>query len=242
VNVLAFDTCFPSCSVAIRAGRDGEAPRAEFEHCNMDTGHAEALIPMIQRVAARAGITVAQIERIVVTNGPGTFTGIRTGVAVARCLALSTGADIVAVSSLWAIAAAAIEAGVPECGSAGEGIDALIVAMDARKGQIYAQVIDVTGRELTEPELLEADRVVELEPVLRVAVLGSGASAIIAASHTAGRTISSAAAATFSALPDARHLLAAADRSSIVGPLLPRYLRPPDAKPQADKSLPWSTP
>ncbi len=235
MNVLAFDTCFASCSVAISVGEDGGSPRIEFENRDMDTGHAEALIPMIQRVAARAGTTVGQIDRIVVTNGPGTFTGIRTGVAVARSLALSTGAEIVAVSSLWAIAASGLEKGVPT------GIDAVIVAMDARKGQIYAQVVDIAGHALTEPQLLEAEGVANLSPDLRVVVLGTGASAVIASAQNRGRDISSAGGPTFSASPDARHLLPAADRRSIAGPLLPHYLRPPDAKPQADKSLPWST-
>ena len=89
MNVLAFDTCFSSCSVAVSAGREGGAPRIEAEHLDMNTGHAEALIPMIERVVARAGIAVSEIDRIVVTNGPGTFTGIRTGVAAARALALA---------------------------------------------------------------------------------------------------------------------------------------------------------
>jgi tRNA threonylcarbamoyladenosine biosynthesis protein TsaB len=246
VNVLAFDTCFSSCSVAISVDRDGGAPRIEAEHCDMETGHAEALIPMIERVAARAGIALSQIDRIVVTNGPGTFTGIRTGVAVARALALATGAEIVAVSSLWAIAtrmlkAGMIETGVLERGSVGAEVDALIVAMDARKGQLYAQVIDCAGRELSEPQLLDAEQVAGLFPALRVAIAGTGATAAFAAAQAAGRKLFQGGPATFSASPDAKHLLAAADRSSIAGPLLPQYLRPPDAKPQADKSLPWST-
>ncbi len=236
VNVLAFDTCFSSCSVAISASRDGGAPRIAAEHRAMDTGHAEALIPMIERVARMAGVSLSQIDRIIVTNGPGTFTGIRTGVAAARSLALATGAEIVAVSSLWAIAEGAFRAG-----SLGAGLDAMIVAMDARKGQIFAQVISISGRELDEPRLLEADQVAGLFPELCVAVIGTGAAAVTAASQAAGRTLFHSNPATFSASPDAKHLLAAADRSSIAYPLLPQYLRPPDAKPQADKSLPWST-
>jgi len=235
VNVLAFDTCFSSCSVAVSAGQDSGAPRIEAEHLDMNTGHAEALIPMIERVAARAGIAVSQVDRIVVTNGPGTFTGIRTGVAAARALALATGADIVAVSSLWAIAAGALATG-----GLGADIDAMVMAIDARKEQFFAQVVDMAGRELTEPLLLDAEQVAGLVPELRVAVVGTRAATVIATSHTNGRVTSSTASATFSASPEARHLLAAADRRSIAGPLLPHYLRPPDAKPQADKSLPWS--
>lgn len=236
MNVLAFDTCFSACSVAVSAGPIGGALRIEAEHREMDTGHAEALIPMIERVAARAGLTVSQIDRIVVTNGPGTFTGLRTGVAAARALALATGAEIVAVSSLWAIAATALAG--PGGGAA---IDALIVAMDARKGQHYVQLVDMAGRELGTPQLLDAGDAAGLAPELRLATIGSGASAVIAASHTAGRVLTLLDPATFSASADAKHLLAAADRSSMAGPLLPQYLRPPDAKPQADKSLPWST-
>lgn len=236
MNLLAFDTCFSACSVAVSAGLIGGALRIEAEHREMDTGHAEALIPMIERVVAQAGLTASQIDRIVVTNGPGTFTGLRTGVAAARALALATGAEIVAVSSLWAIASSALHGG-----GSGAGLDALIVAMDARKAQLFVQVFDRAGRELDEPQLLTADQAAGLAPGLSVGIMGTGAAAVISASHAAGRVISLLDPATYSASPDAKHLLAAADRSSMAGPLLPQYLRPPDAKPQADKSLPWST-
>lgn len=232
MRVLAFDTCFSACSVAVRAGDEAIGPAASHELTPMDTGHAEALMPMVARVMEAAGIGFADLDRIVVTQGPGTFTGVRTGVAAARAFALATGAGLIGVSSLWAVGAAAARF------ASEAGCDAVLVAMDARKGEVYAQVIDIDGREQTSPLALDPAAAAMLCPGLRLMSAGSAADAVIAASRQAGRMIGRVPRDLD--LPDARALLAAAARAPASGPLLPLYLRPPDAKPQADKSLPWS--
>lgn len=240
MSVLAFDTCFTACSVAVRADRPGAAAVSANEHQPMETGHAEALTPMIARVMREAGLDFMSLKRIVVTHGPGTFTGVRTGVAAARALALASDVEIVAVSSLWAMAAevnTALDQRAP--------FDAVLVAMDARKGQLYVQVVDRNGAELNAPLLLDANAAAALFPDRRLVVVGNAATDIVAAARTMARsTIMDAAGAGAAnpSSPDAKYLLAAAQRSSISAPLVPLYLRPPDAKPQADKSLPWSSP
>lgn len=238
MNILAFDTCFSACSAAATVARPGATARIVVRFREMETGHAEALMPMVGEVMAEAGLAFAALDRIVVTNGPGTFTGLRTGVAAARALALATGKPLVAVSSLWAIARAAIEAGPALAGD-----EAVLVAMDARKGQVFAQIVGAGDGELTEPLLVTPEAAAALRPERRLHAVGTAAQAVAAAAGLAGRQIlldRHGQPATQFHRPDASHLLAAACRSSMSGPLLPLYLRPPDAKPQADKSLPWS--
>ncbi len=236
MNVLAFDTCFSACSVAVTAEQADDAPRIASEHRTMNTGHAEALLPMIERVMREAGLAFSDLERIVVTNGPGTFTGVRTGVAVARALALATDAEIVAVSSLWAIAAGVVASAGP-C----PPFDAVLSAVDARKSQLYFQLVDAAGHELSEPMLGDAAAALELCYSPRVGIVGNAAATVVELSRAAAtKRHLPVAVADATADPNAIHLLGAALRSSITEPLMPLYLRPPDAKPQADKSLPWS--
>ena len=78
--VLAFDTAGSACSVAV--GRDGDV--LAYERREMRHGHAEALLPMIDRVMAAAGLARAPIDLVAVSTGPGGFTGIRAGLAGAR--------------------------------------------------------------------------------------------------------------------------------------------------------------
>ena len=235
MNVLAFDTCFTALSVAVR--RDG---RDYAERLPLETGHAEALMPMIARVMQAAGLAFADLDRIVVTQGPGTFTGVRTGIAAARALALATGATLIGVSSLWAIAVASRS----QTPHTADSSDALLVAMDARKGQIYTQAFDVDDNAVTEPLLISVEDAVALCPDRHLRVIGNAASLVVAAFTAADRA--HASALDENELPgqecaEAAALLQASGRTPIAGPLQPLYLRPPDAKPQADKSLPWVT-
>jgi len=235
MNVLAFDTSFSACSAAVGVELGGTAARVTSDIQLLETGHAEALMPMIDRVMREASVSFADLDRIILTNGPGSFTGVRTGVAAARAFALATSAEVVAVSSLWAIAMAALQ-------NAGQapGFDAVLTVMDARKGQLYAQVVDTAGGELTEPLLLDPNAAAALLPDLRLLAVGTGTPAVIAAITDRSTHLLATPAAT-ALQPDARYLLRAATRSSMTSPVLPLYLRPPDAKPQADKSLPWSS-
>ena len=206
----------------------------------METGHAEALMPMIERVMRAGGLSFGEIDRIVVTNGPGTFTGVRTGVAAARALALATGAKLIGVSSLWPAGLFA-PTRIPACSA---DTDAVIVAMDARKGMVYAEVIDIAGRELTGPHLLSAEAAAGLAPGYALFAVGTAANDVAAAGAAAGRAIWTDRDGLL--LPEhhfanAVQFIAYGDREACAGPLQPLYLRAADAKPQTAKSLPWST-
>src|SRR5580658_2838696 len=99
--VLAFDTAGSACSVAV--GDSGTVLAAERR--DMRHGHAEALLPMIDRVMAAARLTAANLDAVAVATGPGGFTGIRAGLAAAQGLALAVGARLVGITSFTAVAA-----------------------------------------------------------------------------------------------------------------------------------------
>jgi tRNA threonylcarbamoyladenosine biosynthesis protein TsaB len=108
VIVLAIDTCLNACSAAVVAGEQVLARRSEV----MTRGQSERLAPLVQETMAEAGVAFAALDRIGVTVGPGSFTGLRVGLAFARSLALALDRPCLGVSTLKALALEAGEAGV----------------------------------------------------------------------------------------------------------------------------------
>src|SRR5258705_6584324 len=104
MNILAFDTCLGAVSAAVRwRSAKGEwLLREAYEPCV--TGHAERLFPLVAHVMQGAALPFSAIDRIAVTVGPGTFTGVRAGVAAARAFALATGKPVVGMTSLAVMA------------------------------------------------------------------------------------------------------------------------------------------
>jgi tRNA threonylcarbamoyladenosine biosynthesis protein TsaB len=235
MKTLAIDTCFAACSVALGWVDDAGETVLVSRFERMEKGHAERLIPMIGEVMAAAPFELDQIERIAVTQGPGTFTGVRIGIAAARALSLAAGAEVRTMSSLELMARTA--KGRREVADA-RGQD-IAIAIDARRDEIYFQLFDAELISLTEPLIVSpanAARLLKREGTL---VLGSGAELLLAAARDVGRE---PAIGLPDLQPDARYLLegAVADiRESAVERVPPRplYLRPPDAKPQDGKQL-----
>lgn len=215
------------CSVAL-LGVNGEAGDLFHEREENAIGHADALMPMVERVMAAAGVRYEEIGRIAVTTGPGTFTGIRVGVAAARALALATGAGVVGIPSLEVIARQVRETLRGADGS-------FAIACDARRGQVYFAVYDRSGAVLAEPAVLAAsDAAARLPAAGAVFLAGSGAS-MVADAAPAGR-VENVPGDWF---PDAVALARmAAEREPTQAPVLPLYLRPPDARPQPGMALP----
>ena len=228
MNILAFDTCLGAVSVAVRwqsaQGHWLLRDRLEMR----EGGHAERLMPMIAEVMGEAGLAFSDLDRIAVTVGPGTFTGVRVGVAAARGLALASGLPVVAATSLAVMAHRAGELldKPPE--------DLLAVAVDARRGMVYVQLFGQTQDRPSAPLLLAPEDVAPLVGARPVVVVGSGARAVADAIAAAGGR---AEARLADLQPHARSLALMAERLEPSRPVRPLYLRPPDVKPQADKSL-----
>jgi tRNA threonylcarbamoyladenosine biosynthesis protein TsaB len=141
--VLGFDTATPSTAVALRLGdgstlqvRDDPSPT----HPSAHPGHATRLLAMADELLGRAGLGWRALDRIAVGVGPGTFTGLRVGVATACGLAQSLDVELVGVSSLRALAEGAANAGVgDEVTAAGGGAGTGVLAvLDARRGEAFA--------------------------------------------------------------------------------------------------------
>jgi tRNA threonylcarbamoyladenosine biosynthesis protein TsaB len=223
--ILAFDTCLAACSAAvIERSIGGEARVLAHRLLPMATGHAEALMPMVADVLADARVAVSDCDAIGVSVGPGTFTGVRVGVAAARGLALASGKPVLTTTSLALIAA-----------EAGPGDSLIAVAADARNGQVYFLLVEADGvTPLGQPRLVTLGEAAANIVSGPVRLRGSGANSV--ASVLDPRLVVDAGAAEPDATAFTHVVLTPAD------PPLPLYLREPDAKPQIGKSLPRAAP
>jgi tRNA threonylcarbamoyladenosine biosynthesis protein TsaB len=221
VNVLALTTSTGRGGAALL--RDGEL-RAASAYVDLQ-GHAERVFEAIDHVLAEAGETRATIGALAVDVGPGSFTGVRVGVASAKGIALGLGLPLAGVVSLAAMAAAAFASG------AASANDLVIAAIDAKKSEIFAAAYDASGAAIVEPcaRPLSPEGLAIAPPLAggRVIVVGE-----IAASLALPEGFVLARDPALD-LPDAAWIgrLAAA-RLSARGPdpeVEPLYVRPPDA-------------
>lgn len=128
--VLGLDTATASSAVALRLA-DGTTTEARDDpRAGEHPGHATRLLEMAHELLAEAGVSWSDVERIAVGVGPGAFTGLRVGVATARGLAQSLSAELVGVSSLEALARAALAAETEQ--------DTVLAVIDARRGEVFA--------------------------------------------------------------------------------------------------------
>jgi tRNA threonylcarbamoyladenosine biosynthesis protein TsaB len=224
-RILAIDTALGACSVCVmQAGR--VLPIA-LDSEEMATGHAEALMPMIERVMKQVDGGFTSLERVAVSIGPGSFTGLRIGIAAARAIGLAAEIPVVGVSTLSAYAAPLINA---------EESGVIAVGIDARHGSVFFQAFTAAGRTIVLPRVIslkEAGRAIGSGPVK---LAGSGAAALAVEAMSLGLK---ANIADMRSAPDvtwvARLGLAADPATATPKPL---YLRPPTATPQESKAVP----
>ena len=219
MRVLAIDTALEACSVAVL-----DTERTDLrahESLPMQRGHAEALMPLVARVLDRVRLDFSAIDRVAVTTGPGSFTGLRVGIAAARGIALASGKPAIGLTTLAAFAAPFI---------ASDDTLPVVVAIDARHDHVYLQVFGPGGRTLVAP------RVAPLREALRISstgaprVTGTAAtklSALWPAGERAPTKVEQRGA------PDINWVARLGAAASDTGtPPKPLYLRPPDAHPQ----------
>lgn len=222
--VLTLDTAMAACSAAL--SRDGEVLCAR--HRQLSRGHAEAITPMVAEILAEVGHSGTELDRIGVTVGPGSFTGVRVGIATARALALGTRASVYGITTLQAIAIKCAQA--PHTVGAGEMI---AVISDARRGEVYIQTFDSAAKQMSDAAVMPPEAVpdwLEAAP-LPCRFIGSGIDLVSDSCRAAGLVFQTLPDAD--PFPDARafapfiaDLRGAADAL----PPVPLYLRPPDAK------------
>ena len=219
--ILAIDTALDACAAGILDTNAGRLIAQETQP--MKRGHAEALMPMIARVIKQSGVAFAALDRIAVTTGPGSFTGLRVGLSAARGIALAADKPVVGLTTLTAYAAPAVSE---------NGEQPIISAIDARHGQVYFQVVSGNGSSLIRP------RVGPIEEALDASRFGAphlvGNAARILADRWPAHALPPFRVDPQPA-PDIVWLAwLGAAVSPNTAPARPYYLRAPDAKPQKD--------
>lgn len=206
--ILAFDCAGAQCAVALVAdGRPLAATRIES-----DRGHAAILVPMIQETLRQAGCSFGDLERIAVTTGPGSFTGIRVALATAQGLGLALDRPVVGVTVFDVVAAMAAHHQLP-----------LLAAIDSRREELFLQQFSASGAPLGEPTMLTPDAIASWIGPGPVAIAGDATDRVLpalpGASDTGYRLVDPVWLAKL-----------AGERPAGPAPA-PYYLRPPDARP-----------
>ena len=225
MRVLAIDTSRGACSAAVYDSAIRLAAARETEP--MLRGHAEALAPMIERVLARTEGGAASLGKVAVAVGPGSFTGLRIGVAIAKAIALTIEVPVVGVSTLIAYAGPMLDEPRP-------GVIASVI--DAGHGQVYFHLIDSKAKQIFSP------RVVSLRDAVRAIggsparVVGDAAGLLAEEARRAGVEVDASAGAAYPDIVAIARIGLAADPAA--WPARPFYLKPPDAQLPRDEAIP----
>jgi tRNA threonylcarbamoyladenosine biosynthesis protein TsaB len=217
MRILAIDTSCGAVSACV--AESGAAAPIAIESLPMQRGHAEALAPMLQRLVARVEGGFSLIDRIAATVGPGSFTGIRIGLATARAIGLGLQVPVVGVSSLVAFAG-------PLLADLKPGV--IATAIDAKHGRLYMQLLEANGRPLLPPRLIalrDGARAIGAGPA-RLA--GSGAPLLAAEAARIGLAAEIAGPVDCPDIMSVARLGLIADPSQ--SPPRPLYLKAPDVQ------------
>lgn len=233
MSILAFDTATRATAVALDQTelRDDPPP-------GVRPRHASRLMSLITELLEQTGTGWTQVERIAVGTGPGTFTGLRIGVASARALAHARRIPLVGVSTLESLALSAVRLPEPGARERPEGSNLVLAVLDARRGEVFAAGWSVRAAEvafatpLLGPAALAPGTLAEMAaglggPALAV---GDGAVEFRAVLERSGAVIpddgSPLHRVTAVGHVERARVLSAGDPAAV----LPQYLRPPDAE------------
>ncbi len=223
MKLLALDTAANLCAACV-FDAEPAAVRAQSS-LDIGRGHVEHLIPQVQQVLDQAESSYRDLDRIVVSTGPGSFTGVRVGIAAARGFSLALGIPAVGISTLEAIAAEARQThpGQP-----------ILVVLDARREEVYTAEYASDGHCTSAPAVLSISEVATRAKSAKPVLAGSGAPIVAEAvggdlEFDFGSAVATADIETYARLG------AMADEPDL--PPKPLYLRAPDAKPQTDYAV-----
>jgi tRNA threonylcarbamoyladenosine biosynthesis protein TsaB len=222
--ILAIDTALDACAAAVL---DTDAAKIIAQESQpMKRGHAEALMPLIARVMKASTIAFTSLDRVAVTKGPGSFTGLRVGLSAARGIALAAGKPVVGLTTLTAYAA-------PFVGENSE--HPIISAIDARHDHVYFQVVSGDGGSLVKPKVAPISEALDASRFGTPHLVGNAAKIL------ADRWPSDAPPpfrVDAQPAPDITWVAwLGAAVSPEMSPASPYYLRAPDAKPPRDPLL-----
>lgn len=219
--LLAIDTSLEECAAAVSVD-----DRIVITSETIGRGHGERLFGIIDDVLRKADLRLADIDRFVVTVGPGSFTGIRIGIAAARGFALATGRPAVGVTTLAAHAVTARR----EAGRV-----AVLAALPAKGGQFFAQLFLADGSPASPPQATAPAQLAELAHNARAVLAGAGAMAVAEVwPSLLGPEIIHRRSA-----PDLLAVLEIGrEAGALATPPRPLYLRPPDAIPASGFAVP----
>ena len=224
MRVLAIDTALEACAAAVL---DTDHGKVASESLPMVRGHAEALIPLIGRVMRQADMPYSALDRIGVTTGPGSFTGLRVGISAARGIALAAGKPAFGLTTLAAFAAPRL---------AEDDQTSVAVAIDARHQHVYLQVFGPGGRTLVAPRIASIADAVRACANGPVRIVGTAAGMLAAAwPATEPAPVSVDDLRAPNIVWVGRLAVAMTGDASTPKPL---YLRAPDAQPQDAARLP----
>jgi tRNA threonylcarbamoyladenosine biosynthesis protein TsaB len=222
--VLAIDTALEACSAAIFDSEENAIVAGESRA--MARGHAEALLPLLDGVMTQARLDFFSIDRIAVTVGPGSFTGLRVGIAAARGIALAARKPVVGITTLAALAAPSIKA---------DPNRPVAATIDGRHRHVYFELYGAGGHVLLPPRIIPVEEAVHAAASASARLVGSGARMMVELwpdpayppSIDERRAPDIAWVARLGAKAQQRD-----------APPKPLYLRPPDARPQSASILP----
>ncbi len=215
-KVLAFDTAAAACSVAVI---DGDTVLAhESEICVR--GHAERLVPMIQRVMRAAGMTFSDLDRLAATVGPGSFTGLRIGLACARSLALAADRPLVGITTLEAIAHA-----TPEEARSDRTV---LIALETKRDDFYFQIFDASLVPLCEPSSGNAEALFDALPDGQLLIGGDSTEKVLALLGARAKEATVSDDTIYCDAAVVARIAISREPLADPGQLVPLYLRPPD--------------
>ena len=232
MTTLAFDTATPATTVALSGVGDAVYTARHDPLPGERPGHATHLLPLVALVLERAGVGWHGVERIAVGVGPGTFTGLRIGIATARALARARGIPVVAVSTLQSLALA-----TPRAGLVPAGLDTVLAVLDARRGEVFTaswrmDEVREFDSALLLPHALAPDALAELVAPLGPTTLaiGNGALAFREALERSGSFIPEDDSLLHRVTATNHCRLAERLQGSVPDDVRPDYLRAPDAE------------
>jgi tRNA threonylcarbamoyladenosine biosynthesis protein TsaB len=218
MRILAIDT---SCGAASAAVYDDVAREAlAQETIAMAQGHAEALGPMVQRVMEQVEGGFPTIGRVAACIGPGSFTGIRIGLAMARAIALTIEAPVIGVSTFVAFAGPLLAEPKP-------GV--IATAIDAKHGQVYFQLFEGTGRPILAPMVATLREVVRAIGAGPARLAGNAAAMVAEEAERTGLVFDAFEASPYPDIVSIARIGLAADPDAF--PARPLYVKAPDAHP-----------